>query len=201
MLIMPLFGNVFYTSGRLKSLPGKGTGKLSGLADVAACIAAPVEFPLVLGSVPKAARRGRPSSRSRQVRDTRRSGCYGRDKDGSYRDKRLDNSGCGGVFSAQADPGTSGERAACWPPQPGSLPGLCRVGATAASAAGAANRAGRGIDTFSGPVYFHGNVSNVTSVTHEAHRFGASVPGPYVCSLAPRWGRPRDWRVPHAARQ
>jgi hypothetical protein len=34
----------------------------------------------------------------------------------------------------------------------GSPPGLCRVGATAASAAGAANRAGSGIDTFSGPV-------------------------------------------------
>lgn len=105
MLIMPLFGNVFYESGRLKSLPGKGTGKFSGLADVAACIAAPVEFPLVLGSVPKAVRRGRPSSRSRQIRDTRPSGCYGRDKDGSYRDKRLDNSGCGGVFFSSGGPG------------------------------------------------------------------------------------------------
>jgi len=35
MIIMPLFGNVFYESGRLKSLLGKGAGKSSGLADVA----------------------------------------------------------------------------------------------------------------------------------------------------------------------
>jgi hypothetical protein len=36
MIIMPLFGNVFYKSARLESLPSKGTGKFSGLADVAA---------------------------------------------------------------------------------------------------------------------------------------------------------------------
>jgi hypothetical protein len=35
MIIMPLFGNVFYQSGRLESLPSKGTGKFSGLPDVA----------------------------------------------------------------------------------------------------------------------------------------------------------------------
>jgi hypothetical protein len=71
MLIMPLSGNVFYKLGRLKNLPGKGTGKFSGLADVAAGIAAPVGFPLVLGSVLKAVRRDRPSARSCQFRDTR----------------------------------------------------------------------------------------------------------------------------------
>ena len=80
MLIMPLFGNVFYASGRLKSLPGKGTGKFSGLADVAACIGALVGFPLVLGSVLKAARRDRPSSRSCQVRDTRQVAVMGETK-------------------------------------------------------------------------------------------------------------------------
>ena len=49
MIIMPLFGNVFYESGRLESLPSKGTGKFSGLADVAAWIAAPVGLALVPG--------------------------------------------------------------------------------------------------------------------------------------------------------
>jgi hypothetical protein len=77
---MPLFGNVFYESGGLKSLPGNGTGKFSGLADVAACIGAPVGFPLVLGSVLKAARRDGPSSRSCEVRDTRQVAAMGETK-------------------------------------------------------------------------------------------------------------------------
>jgi hypothetical protein len=73
-------GNVFYKSGRLRSLAGKGTGKFSGLADVAACIAAPVGVPFVLGSVLKAARRDRPSSRSCQVRDSRQVAVMGETK-------------------------------------------------------------------------------------------------------------------------
>jgi hypothetical protein len=65
------------------------------------------------------------------------SGCYGRDKDGSYRDKRQITVGAAVCFQLRRTRGTSGERAACWPPRPGEPARLCRVGATAASAAGA----------------------------------------------------------------
>ena len=140
MLIMPLFGNVFYESGRLKSLPGKGTGKFPGLADVAACIAAPVGFPLVLGSVLEG---GSPRPAFVTVMPSPgylASGCYGRDKDGPYRDKRQITVGAAVCFQLRRTRGLPESAPHAGRRGRGSLPGLCRVGATAASAAGARTR-------------------------------------------------------------
>ena len=81
------------------------------------------------------------------------------------------------------------------PPGPGCVDAT--VSAPGGRRTGLAEVLTRSADRFT----FMETFPNVAAVRHEARRSGASVPGPYVCSLAPRLGQPRDWRVPRAARQ
>jgi hypothetical protein len=202
MLIMPLIGNVFYESADLGACQAKAPASSLGCR------------------LSRHASRHRPGSHSCWGRCRRRLAATGlrrghvksgipskwlSDKDGSYQDKQLDNSGCGGVFFSSGGPGDFRRARRMLTAAAGASAGACP--ARAALARRPRPRRGRrtGLaEVLTRPAdqsIFVETFPNVTSVTHEAHRFGAFVPGPNVCSLAPRWGRLRDWRVPRAARQ
>jgi len=102
------------------------------------------------------------------------------DRDGSYQDKQLDNSGCGGVFFSSGGPGGLPQSAPHADRRGrglhGSLPGLCPAPPRPRPRRGRRTGLAEVLTRPADQSIFVETFPNVTSVTHEAHRFACLRP-------------------------